>query len=98
MKALHPPVPFIFLANVPNWSPQGLQAQNINLLDIGETPFTTIIHELMHSTAIANPLVGHGVVDGLPANNIDAVLRLALAGSQGALNNPETFSFLALGR
>ncbi|KAI9764140.1 MAG: hypothetical protein M1840_008700 [Geoglossum simile] len=84
------------LSSVSDWTPKESADENLNLLDFGDYPFTTILHELMHSTALDHPIEDHGMVNGEPANNIVAVINLAMANDPQATSNPETFAFLAL--
>jgi hypothetical protein len=86
------------LADVTGWRPTALNTQDITLLDLGELPLITLIHELMHSTAIANPIAGHAASNGEDANNIAAIFPVAAANDPQAANNPETFAYLALGK
>ncbi|KAI9767669.1 MAG: hypothetical protein M1840_005540 [Geoglossum simile] len=98
-SALAPnPTGFRSLERVTDWTPAGLMGRGLGLLDLGDLPFTTIIHELMHSTALANPIVGHGQVGGQSANGIASILQLATANDPLAASNPETFAFLAIGK
>ncbi|KAH0555638.1 hypothetical protein GP486_006416 [Trichoglossum hirsutum] len=87
------------LGDVSNWLPERLAVRDLTLLDFGELPFVTLLHELVHSTVIIpGSIEGHGVINGEDANSISSIIQLAATNSARAADNPETFAFLALGK
>ncbi|KAI9768712.1 MAG: hypothetical protein M1840_004707 [Geoglossum simile] len=87
--------PIRHLADV-NWAPNWLEDQELSLLNFGRYPFSTIIHELMHSIALPDPIIGHAKLDGEDVDSILDILELASQNSPAALNNPQTYAYLAL--